>query len=358
MTEQHQQSIQSVLDNLHSAVFVIDSDLRISCMNPSAEMMFHISDKRAKNKPIEELIIGEDEFINRLNRSTRSRHPYTVFDIELHIHYGEPITVDYMVSPIEYERKGKFLLLEFISKGRHHKIAEENHLLNQHDASRNLLRGLSHEIKNPLGGLRGAAQLLERELSDEQKDYTNIIIKEADRLQTLVDRMLGPRELPDKDSINIHQVLEHVRQLVLAENSNVKITADYDPSIPDLFADESMLIQSILNITRNAVSAITDEKILDGEITFRTRSVRKCAIGPITYPLAVRVDIIDNGAGIPDDIKEQIFFPMITGRADGTGLGLSIAQSLIHEHKGLIECTSNPSNTTFTVLLPLETGHE
>ena len=354
----NEQSIQSILDNLHSAVFVIDDKLHIQCMNPSAEMMFHISDKRAYNKPLTELIIGEHEFNDRLERSSKSHHPYTVFDTSLKVRHGEPITVDYMVSPIEYKSNGHFLLIEFISKGRHHQIAEETHLLNQHDASRNLLRGLAHEIKNPLGGLRGAAQLLERELNDEQKDYTRIIIKEADRLQTLVDRMLGPKELPNKTNINIHQVLEHVRQLVLAENDVVNITADYDPSLPDLFADESMLIQSILNITRNAVSAISDEKIIDGEIILRTRSVRKCAIGPITYPLAIRVDIIDNGEGIPDDIKEQIFFPMVTGRADGTGLGLSIAQSLIHQHKGLIECSSNASNTTFTVLIPLENGHE
>ena len=230
--------------------------------------------------------------------------------------------------------------------------------MTQHDASRNLLRGLAHEIKNPLGGLRGAAQLLQRELNDEQKEYTSIIIKEADRLKTLVDRMLGPKELPNKNEMNIHQVLEHVRQLVLAETSEVKITADYDPSIPNLIADEAMLIQSVLNITGNAVAAVSDANVSDGEIIYRTRTVRKCAIGLTTYPLAARIDIIDNGAGIPDDIKEQIFFPMITGRADGTGLGLSIAQSLIHQHKGLIECSSNSSNTVFTILLPLEDDNE
>lgn len=353
-----EQPIQSILDNLHSAVFVVDEKLHIKCMNPSAEMLFHISSKRAHNKSLSELIIEEHEFNDRLERTTQSRHPYTVFDTSLNIHYGNTITVDYMVSPIEYKHNGHFLLLEFISKGNHHKIAHEKNLLDQHDASRNLLRGLAHEIKNPLGGLRGAAQLLERELNEEQKDYTSIIIKEADRLQTLVDRMLGPKELPDKSSINIHQVLEHVRQLVIAENSAVNIIADYDPSLPDLNADESMLIQSVLNITRNAVSAITDNEITDGKIIYRTRSVRKCAIGSITYPLAVRVDIIDNGAGIPDEIKEQIFFPMITGRANGTGLGLSIAQSLIHRHNGLIECTSNSSETIFTILLPLENGHD
>ena len=358
MNELSQQSLQSILDNLHSAVFVVDGNLQIEFMNPSAEMMFHISYKRAMNKPLTDLIINEYEFNDRLKRSTQSQHPYTVFDASLKVHYGEPITVDYMVSPITYKKNGDYLLLEFISKGRLHKIAQENLLLSQHDVSRNLLRGLAHEIKNPLGGLRGAAQLLERELNNEQKDYTSIIIKEADRLQALVDRMLGPKELPDKNETNIHQVLEHVRRLVLAENSEVKFTADYDPSIPCLIADEAMLIQAVLNITRNAVAAINDDKVSDGQVIYRTRTVRKCAIGPITYPLAARIDIIDNGTGIPDDINEQIFFPMVTGRADGTGLGLSIAQSLIHQHKGLIECSSNSSNTIFTILLPLEDDHE
>lgn len=358
MAKHLQHSAQSINDNLHSAVIVIDRDLRIEYMNPSAEMLFHISTKRAHGRLLNELIIDQDEFIERVNRSIKSRHPYRVYDANLNTHQAEPLTVDYMVSPIEYSNDGEFLLLEFIKKGRHHKIEQENILLNQHDASRNLLRGLAHEIKNPLGGLRGAAQLLERELNDDQIEFTSIIIREADRLQKLVDRMLGPKDIPNKDKINIHQVLEHVRQLVEAENGSIIVSADYDPSLPDLTGDESMLIQSVLNITRNAVSAINENETNEGKITFRTRSVRNCAIATQTFPLVVRVDIIDNGPGIPDEIKDQIFFPMVTGRADGTGLGLSIAQSLIHQHKGLIECSSNSVQTTFTILLPLELDHE
>jgi two-component system nitrogen regulation sensor histidine kinase GlnL len=239
--------------------------------------------------------------------------------------------------------------------GRYLKISHDNSLLSQHDASKSLLRGLAHEIKNPLGGLRGAAQLLERELdSEDNKQLTGIIIHEADRLQSLVDRMLGPKNLPDKKKLNIHRILAHIRQLVQAENENIQFVADYDPSLPNLLADESMLIQAILNISRNAVAALHGE----GIITFRTRSQRNCAIGTHNYSLVAKLDIIDHGDGIPENLQQKIFFPMVTGRSDGTGLGLSIAQSLIQQHNGLIECASTPEETRFTILIPLENGHD
>lgn len=349
---------QAILDNLHSAVMVIDQRLCVQSLNPSAEMLFHISDQRARGQHIDRLICGEHEFYDRLERSLTSYHPYSVFDVELRTHTGQCIEVDYMVSPLDQLCEQPRLLLEFIPKSRHNRIALEQALLNQQEASRSLLRGLAHEIKNPLGGLRGAAQLLQRELgSDEDREFTRIIIREADRLQNLVDRMLGPRTIPNKSALNIHKVLEHVRQLVAAENENIHIDADYDPSMPDIIADESMLIQAVLNITRNAVAAIAPRNG-DGKIAFKTRAVRNQAIGTRTCALAARIDISDNGEGIPEDIKQKIFLPMITGRADGTGLGLSIAQSLINEHDGLIECSSQPGNTTFTLIIPLENTHD
>ena len=347
---------QSILDNLHSAVMVIDQQLCVQSLNPSGEMLFHISEARACGQHINKLIIDEYEFYDRLERSLTSNHPYSVFDSELRTHTGKVIEVDYMVSPLDQLAEQSSLLLEFIPKSRNNRIALEQELLNQQEASRSLLRGLAHEIKNPLGGLRGAAQLLQRELdSDDDREFTRIIIREADRLQGLVDRMLGPRTIPNKTSLNIHKVLEHVRQLVTAENENLTIEADYDPSLPDINADESMLIQAVLNVTRNAVAAVQHN---DGHIRFKTRTVRNQAIGNHSWPLAARIDITDNGEGIPEDIKQKIFLPMITGRADGTGLGLSIAQSLINEHKGLIECSSKPGETTFTIILPLENGHD
>ncbi len=354
MSKATSSSVQSVLDNLHSSVLVVDQNLCLLAMNPSAEMMFQISDARATGRSIKELICHENAFYQQLENSLLSGHPYTVYEASLKTPSGQSLQVDYMISPVEYQGAQKSILLEFVSKGRHRKIAQEENLLQQQDASRSLLRGLAHEIKNPLGGLRGAAQLLEKELDEADKEYTRIIIREADRLQNLVDRMLGPRDLPQKSYINIHQVIEHVRQLVQAETDSVVFETDYDPSLPDLFADGSMLIQAILNITRNAVAAINN----DGLIIIKTRTQRNQNIGQNTYPLVTKIDIIDNGEGIPDDIREKIFLPMITGRAEGTGLGLSIAQSVINQHGGLIEFSSQPGETIFSLLIPLEYTNE
>ncbi len=352
-------SPQTIIDNLHSAVIVIGENLQIVCMNPSAEMLFHISNNRAVRKNIRELIINEHEFFDRLERSLISAHPYTVYEDQLRVHNHKTIDVDYSVSPIQYQPEGKFLLLEFIRLKARQKLSHEESILSQYEASKSLLRGLAHEIKNPLGGIRGAAQLLEREIStdnsgDDNKQFTQIIINETDRLKNLLDRMVGPKDIPTKTDINIHKILEHVRQLVLAENDQITIAADYDPSIPELHADESMMIQVILNITRNAVTAISSLN-KDGKIIYKTRAQRNCKIGSHTYPLAARIDIEDNGGGVSEELQEKIFMPMITGHAAGTGLGLSIAQSLVQQHHGLIEFSSEPGKTVFTLLLPINT---
>ncbi len=355
-------SPQTIIDNLHSAVIVIGENLQIMCINPAAEMLFHISNNRAVKKNIRQLIINEHEFFDRLERSLLSAHPYTVYEDQLRLHNHQVIDVDYSVSPIQYQDKGKFLLLEFIRLKTQHKLSHEESILRQYEASKSLLRGLAHEIKNPLGGIRGAAQLLERELengpnSSENKQFTQIIINEADRLKNLIDRMVGPKDIPTKSDVNIHQILEHVRQLVLAENDQILITADYDPSVPELHADESMMIQVILNITRNAVTAATSNSTINNKptIIFKTRTQRNCTIGLHTYPLVARIDIEDNGSGVNKELQEKIFMPMITGHAEGTGLGLSIAQSLVQQHNGIIEFTSKPGKTVFTILLPVKT---
>ncbi len=355
-------SPQTIIDNLHSAVVVIGENLQIIFMNPAAEMLFHISNIRATKKNIRQLVINQHEFFDRLERSLISSHPYTVYEDHLRVHNHETIDVDYSVSPIQYQPEGKFLLLEFIRLKARQKLSHEDSILSQYEASKSLLRGLAHEIKNPLGGIRGAAQLLERELTADEKgesnkQFTQIIINEADRLKNLLDRMVGPRDIPTKTEVNIHKILEHVRQLVLAENDQIAITADYDPSIPELHADESMLIQVILNITRNAVTAISSNDA-DGKIIYKTRSQRNCKIGSHTYPLVARIDIKDNGGGVSEELQEKIFMPMITGHADGTGLGLSIAQSLVQQHNGLIEFTSRPGKTVFTLLLPINLHNE
>ena len=355
MTQAIQQSAQTILDNMHSAVLVINQDLHIEYMNPSAEMMFQISHARAKHRPIDDLIIDEPGFFSRIKSSLQTQHPFSAFEDDLAVRTGQSLAVDYMASPIEYDGSGHCLLLEFVGRGRHRKMANEKHLLDQNEASRSLLRGLAHEIKNPLGGIRGAAQLLERKFANDQdREFTHVIIREADRLKQLVDRMLGPRDIPNKSQLNIHQILEHVRSLVRVEADNVHFIADYDPSLPDIFGDESMIIQAILNITRNAIKEVSN----DGEITFRTRPLRNYTLGENTYPLIAKIDIIDNGPGIPEELKEKLFLPMITGHAEGTGLGLSIAQTLINQHNGLIEFSSSPGQTIFTLLLPLYTSPE
>ena len=350
-----QSTAQSILDNLHSSVLVINEKLSVEYMNPSAENLFQISNNRAHGRAIKELLPGALEFFERLEKSMKSGHPYTEYQINLNFYTDRKLTVDYTVSPLPYRKVGKYLLLEFISLGRYLKISHDTSLLSQHDASKSLLRGLAHEIKNPLGGLRGAAQLLERELdTEDNKQLTGIIIHEADRLQNLVDRMLGPNNLPAKKKLNIHRILAHIRQLVQAENEAIRFAADYDPSLPNVFADESMLIQAILNITRNAVAALHGE----GVISFRTRFRRNCAIGTHNYSLVLKLDIINHGDPIPEEMQQKIFFPMVTGRPDGTGLGLSIAQSLIQQHNGLIECESSQDETCFTILIPLEDGND
>jgi two-component system nitrogen regulation sensor histidine kinase GlnL len=347
-------SPQTIIDNLHSAVIVIGENMKIHCINPAAEMLLHISNKRACKKKLNELFINEHEFVDRLERSLISSHPYTVYEDQLLIHNHITLDVDYSVSPLQYDTEGKYLLIEFIRLKAQHKHSHEESIISQYEASRSLLRGLAHEIKNPLGGIRGAAQLLERELdnSSDNKQFTQIIINEADRLKNLLDRMAGPRDIPTKTNINIHKILEHVRQLVQAENSHVAFKADYDPSVPDIVADESMMIQVILNITRNAVIAVTGVDSVP-TIKFKTRTQRNCNINNITHPLAARIDIEDNGCGVSDKIREKIFMPMITGHAEGTGLGLSIAQTLIQQHNGIIEFDSQPGKTVFTILLPI-----
>lgn len=359
MVSTEYKSPQTIVDNLHSAVVVLDKDLQIVCINPAAETLFHISNNRAIGKNIGELVIEEHEFFDRLERTIISSHPYTVYESQLHAHNQKTIDVDYSVSPIEYMTDGKFLLLEFIRTKAQNKHSHEDSILSQYEASKSLLRGLAHEIKNPLGGIRGAAQLLERELTDEDnKQFTQVIINETDRLKNLLDRMVGPKDIPTKSETNIHKILEHVRNLTLAENGQVTIAADYDPSIPELYADESMIIQVILNITRNAVRAVTSNETgdSDGKIIYRTRTQRNCTIGHQIHALVARIDIEDNGSGVSEELQEKIFMPMITGHAEGTGLGLSIAQSLVQQHNGIVEFTSQPNKTIFTILLPINTN--
>lgn len=344
-----------ILDHLGDGVLLFDEQLKLSYMNMAGEMLLAISTRQVQGVrarlvlPCSEQPIEPDlEHVLRTGISLTKRNVTLIQPLHA-------ITVNLHIIPMTDEGSSG-VLVQIQQVDRHLKISMEEHLLTQQNAARSLLRGLAHEIKNPLGGLRGAAQLLDRELDDaELREYTQIIIEESDRLQSLLDRMLGPNKLPQKRLHNIHRVLDRVTQLVQAEvPAAVKIARDYDPSIPEIWGDMDQLIQAILNIVRNAAQAVGPK----GEIVIRTRIHRQVTIGERRHRMVARVDIIDDGPGIKPELLHQIFYPMVTGRAEGSGLGLSIAQALIHQHGGLIECSSVPGNTVFSIFLPLEEEHD
>ncbi len=339
---------QGILDHLHSAVLLFDAALRLRYINPAGEMLLAASVGRLLGSHATQLLSSE-RLNSALTEALQSGHPFTERELPLEIAPGQKVTVDVTATPLT-EPGRRELLVEMTQVDRQLRITREESLLAQTATTRVLVRGLAHEINNPLGGLRGAAQLLERELHNEElKEYTRIIIDEADRLQNLVNRMLGPNALPKRQTLNIHEVLERVRQIVQAgAPAGIKLLRDYDPSIPDITADQDQLIQALLNLVRNAAQAIGEQ----GEITLRTRTLRQYTIGHTRHKLVIRIDVIDTGPGIPAEVMEAIFLPMVTGRPEGTGLGLPIAQSLINQHGGLIECESQPGHTVFTVLLP------
>ncbi|MEY4590441.1 MAG: hypothetical protein RL497_2517 [Pseudomonadota bacterium] len=348
---------RQLLDNLITAVIVLDQRLNLCHLNLAAEMLLGVSGEQALGKPITYCFTEEAGTADALHTSLRTNHHFTKRRVRWRLHNMHEITVDYSVSPnVELG----VVILEVQPLDRLLRISREEALISSQETSRHLVRSLAHEIKNPLGGIRGAAQLLARELeSQDLEEYTRIIIDETDRLRNLVDRMLGPNKPLQRRLINIHEVLEHVASVIKAESDKqIVMVRDYDPSIPELLADKEQLIQALLNITRNAMQALL-ENLSDRSprITFSTRIQRRYTIGRRHHPLVARVAIVDNGPGIPAELIEDIFFPMITGRAEGTGLGLAIAQKLINQHHGLIECCSQPGCTEFAIYLPLDDNY-
>lgn len=346
-----------LLDNLNTATLLLDERLCLEYMNPAAEMLLAVSGQRSHGQFISELFTESPEALGALRQAVEQAHPFTKREATLVTLGGQPLTVDYAVTPIVEHGRNR-LLVEVHPRDRLLRITKEEAQQSQLETSRMLVRGLAHEIKNPLGGIRGAAQLLARELPDEAlRDYTNVIIEEADRLRNLVDRMLGTNKLPQLRPANIHEVLERVASLVEAESQGrVPLLRDYDPSIPEVLIDQEQMIQAVLNIARNALQALGDSRQPAPQITLRSRALRQFTIGHQRHRLAVRIEIIDNGPGIPPELQETIFYPMVSGRPDGTGLGLAIAQSIISQHQGLVECESQPGHTVFSISLPLEQG--
>lgn len=347
-----------LLDNLTTATLLLDAELRLEYMNPAAEMLLAVSGQRSHGQFISELFTESAEALSSLRQAVDEAHPFNKREAVLTSVSGQTLTVDYAVTPV-ISRGKTLLLLEVFPRDRMLRITKEEAQLSKQETTKLLVRGLAHEIKNPLGGIRGAAQLLARELPEENlKDYTNVIIEEADRLRNLVDRMLGSNKLPLLSMTNVHEVLERVSSLVEAESQGcITLVRDYDPSIPDVLIDREQMIQAMLNIVRNAMQALSplsDMRL--GRITLRTRALRQFTIGHVRHRLVTKIEIIDNGPGIPPELQETIFFPMVSGRAEGTGLGLAITQNIISQHQGLIECESHPGHTVFTIFLPLEQG--
>ena len=348
---EHETSFQ-LLDNLTTAVLIFDKDCRLSCINSACESLLSISNRRVKGLKPDEIIPNGNVFAAVINRSFENKHPYTEHGLVHYLGEGNTITVDCKVTPVIYDDHIRHLIVELIDAYPVQRVLREENLDLLHDAARDSFRGMAHEIKNPLGGIRGAAQLLEQELENEElKEYTRIIIQEADRLHNFIDRVLSSDHQPDRKDTNVHETLERVSQLLAAEfDHKLSIQKDYDPSLPDIYVDQEKIIQALLNVLRNAIQAAGK----DGNILIRTRAVRKFTIRQKLHKLVVRIDIIDDGPGVPDEIADSFFYPMITSRAEGTGLGLSIAQSLINLNEGMIQYDRKDEQTCFSIYLPVE----
>ncbi len=339
----------TVLDALESAVLALGVDQKIGYMNPAAENLLRVSQHKAHGHTVASLcsIVGEDRFAALFADASEINRAILRRALSLQLHDGGHAVVDLVVTPLT----AGGLIVEMRPMELPARHAEEEMQDRIYAAAQEMLRGLAHEIKNPLGGLRGATQLLERELQrPELKDYTRVILHEVDRLHHLVDRLQGSRNRPVFERINIHQVLEHVRRLLNAElPTGISLRFDYDLSIPEIYADQEQMVQVFLNLLRNAQQALDRH----GTILIRTRVDRYVTLLQQKFRLALRVDIVDSGPGIPADLLPRIFLPLVTSRAEGMGMGLAIAQGLIRGHGGVVHCHSRPGETIFSVSLPL-----
>jgi two-component system, NtrC family, nitrogen regulation sensor histidine kinase GlnL len=342
----------SGLDLLSSSVLLLDFDLRVRYVNPAAENLLAISGKGLVGKLLEVAFQYSNVLETALGNALSNNWSYTGQNIEVKRRDGEMLRLNCTVTPLHLELAADVrLLLELQPIDAQLKASREERLLEQQQASRELIRNLAHEIKNPLGGIRGAAQLLEHELNNlALREYTQVIIKESDRLQGLMQRLLSPHRPMQPGPVNIHEILERVRSLLTAEYPHtLVIHRDYDTSLPELVGDREKLIQAILNIARNAAQAMQGS----GEIVLRTRAARQVTLVKRRYRLALEIQVQDNGPGIPEEIRERMFYPLVSGREGGSGLGLTLAQSFVQQHLGTIECASEPGHTMFTLCLPL-----
>ena len=335
----------SGLELLATAVVALDERFVVRYANPAAESLLATGAKSLLGQPFLALFLEREALLASLREARATHWDYAAQNVTYSRPGREPLPLSCVVTRID--GSGLALLAELRPIEQQLRLAREERIVAGEQANRELIRNLAHEIKNPLGGLRGSAQLLERELErPELREYTQVIIKEADRLQTLMDRMLTPHRAPRIEPLGVHEVLERVRSLVKAE-FGVVIERDYDPSLPDLVGDREQLIQAVLNIARNAAQAGSSS------ILFRTRAIRQTTILRHRHRLALELQVIDDGPGVPEEIQDRIFNPLVSGREGGTGLGLSLAQTFVQYHQGVIEFESRPGRTIFRILLPL-----
>ena len=346
------------LELLATAVILVGHDENVRYLNAAAENLFEVSTRNAHGLPLATLFPGNPVLHAAIDHARQDKATYTEHDLEFALEASK-LRLSCTVTPIEPAEAPEFagFLLEFRHIEQQLKIAREERILDQTQANRELIRNLAHEIKNPLGGIRGAAQLLDRELERPAlHEYTQVIMKEADRLQALMDRLLTPHRLPQPTQVNIHEVLERVRTVILAEYPRgIAVRRDYDTSLPAITGDREQLIQAVLNIVRNAAQAILAGGAHEGrgEITLRTRIARQVTLARKRYRHAIELTIRDNGPGIPESMRERVFYPLVSGREGGTGLGLTLAQNFVSQHHGTVTVESVPGNTVFTLLLPV-----
>jgi len=341
-----------IVEHLATAVLLFDRDLHLISINSAGEGLLSVSSKRISGMTPRQIWPNSSFFYEAIKRALFSESTCIERGVDLQLNMDQKLKVDCMITPVMVNDVAEEILVELVDADAFVRVMQETNQQTVQEAAKESVQGMAHEIRNPLGGIRGAAQLLERELENKELlEYTQIIINEADRLRHFVDRMLTTSNLPEKSDMNIHEVIEYVISVVCAENSRpLNFKKDYDPSIPYINADREQIIQAVLNLIRNAVQAIDD----DGTITLRTRIKRQVTIQHRLNRHVIELDVIDDGPGVPPEIESGAFFPLVTGRAEGTGLGLSIAQQLIQSHGGLINYERKGDNTYFSILLPME----
>jgi two-component system nitrogen regulation sensor histidine kinase GlnL len=345
-----------LLDALVTGVFVLDHGLHVNYLNAAAQTLLGLGPNQALGRRITELARGAETLLPLLERARRGGEGVVQRELPWPAPGGVDRILNCAATEITIGSESGRLLLEIEDITQHRRLTRESALLAQLGGSRLMVRQLAHEIKNPLGGLRGAAQLLERELLDPAlREYTRIIISEADRLTHLLDSMLGPSRPPAKQLVNVHELLERVFHLLRGEApEEVALDRDYDPSLPPLSVDPNHIIQAMLNLGRNAIQALSDAGVQAPRLIMRTRAAANVSLGAHRHRLVASIQFEDNGPGVLAEIRDTIFYPLVSGRTDGSGLGLGIAQDLVSRHGGLIEFDSAPGRTIFMISLPVD----